>query len=82
MKATYTVRKVRINQGGYESDGTYFGSGLPVYRAVDLATGDYLATTRANDRADAIAKLAPLVEQSRANNGVFYLEGHGWCRPR
>jgi hypothetical protein len=82
MKATYTVRKVRMS-GAYETGtGLYFGSGQPIYRAVDLATGDYLATTRANDRADAIAKLAPLVEQSRANNGVFYLEGHGWCRPR
>jgi hypothetical protein len=30
-----TLRKVRLNQGGYDSCGCYFGIGLPLYRAED-----------------------------------------------
>lgn len=52
----YTVRRVRLNSQGYESDGSYYGSGMPLYRMVDKESGDYLAEFRASDRTSALLK--------------------------
>jgi hypothetical protein len=52
----YTVRRVRLNSQGYESDGQYWGSGMPLYRMVEKESGDYLAEFRAADRPRALAK--------------------------
>lgn len=31
MKRKFTLRKIRLNQGGYNSQGHYYGTGLPLY---------------------------------------------------
>ena len=31
MKVKVSLRKVRLNQGGYDSKGEYFGIGMPLY---------------------------------------------------
>lgn len=46
------LRRVRIDSGGYDPNGTYFGIGRPIYwYANDEGTID--GTTRADDRAHA-----------------------------
>jgi hypothetical protein len=48
-----TLRRVRLDAGGYDPQGAYFGQGEPLYWATD--GGDYDATFRAEDRDDAKA---------------------------
>lgn len=46
------LRRVYLNQGGYDAKGTYFGTGLPLYWVCNAEqTIDYVL--RASDRADA-----------------------------
>lgn len=52
-----SVRRERLNSGGYTADGTYFGVGSPLYFVQDedghcLPHGHYF---RAQDREDAVA---------------------------
>jgi hypothetical protein len=49
-----TLRKVRLDSQGYDSNGTYFGTGEPLYWAAD-DSGDYDDTFRAANRDDAKA---------------------------
>lgn len=49
-----TLRRVRLDSGGYDSNGTYYGFGEPLYWAAD-ESGEYDATFRARTRADAKA---------------------------
>ncbi|AXQ68563.1 hypothetical protein HOU00_gp113 [Caulobacter phage CcrPW] len=44
-----TLQRVRLDSGGYDRNGTYFGHDLPLYWAAD-ESGDYDATFRAADR--------------------------------
>lgn len=47
--------KVRIDSGGYDDGGAYWGHGQPIYCATDGA--DYFATVRADSRLRAIVDL-------------------------
>jgi hypothetical protein len=80
--ANYTVRRVRLNAGGYELPGgfRYWGSGSPLFVAIDKETGDELAHVRAGDRAQAITRFAicaqrankwGLIMSTVANSGNF-----------
>jgi len=51
-----SIRKVRLNQGGYTDDGIYFGVGKPLYYFQD-EDGFYKDYLRASDRADAIEQV-------------------------
>lgn len=57
--ARLSIRKVRLNGGGYDSSGTYWGRGMPLYCVEDIDTGMRLFV-RASDR-------ATVVEQVRAS---------------
>lgn len=46
------VRRVYLNQGGYDPNGTYFGRGAPLYWYAS-EDGEIDAMTRAGDRAAA-----------------------------
>lgn len=46
------LERLKLDSGGYDPRGTYYGLGLPVYRASD-DRGDVDVTLRANDRAHA-----------------------------
>jgi hypothetical protein len=46
------VRRERINQGGYDSTGYYWGTGEPLYRVECEDTGD-VHYYRADDREEA-----------------------------
>ena len=46
------LRKVRLNQGGYDANGTYFGTGTPLYWYSD-EEGEIDAMLRANHREQA-----------------------------
>lgn len=46
------LSRVRLNAGGYDKNGTYFGHGLPLYWAVS-ALGEIDFMLRAGSRADA-----------------------------
>jgi hypothetical protein len=48
-----TLRRIRINSGGYDDMGAYWGIGAPLYGAMDDA--DWSLYFRAADRADAKA---------------------------
>lgn len=47
------LRKIYLNQGGYDSNGTYFGTGTPLWWYAD-ADGLVDAMVRASDRGTAI----------------------------
>lgn len=47
--------KVRLDSGGYDDGGAYWGHGQPIYCATDGA--DYFATVRADSRLRAIVEL-------------------------
>ena len=51
-----SIRKVRLNQGGYTDDGIYFGVGEPLYYFQD-EDGFYEDYLRASNRADAIEQV-------------------------
>jgi hypothetical protein len=48
-----SVKRERINQGGYTSDGVYFGIGSPLYFMQD-EDGFYDGYFRASDREEAV----------------------------
>lgn len=48
------LRKIRLNQGGYDANGTYFGTGDPLYWFAD-SEGLIDRMTRAKSRAEARA---------------------------
>lgn len=50
------LRRVRLDSGGYDPQGAYFGSGDPLYWAADQS-GAYDRTFRATDREDAKAQV-------------------------
>lgn len=50
------LRKVRLDSGGYDTNGTYFGIGAPLYWYAS-ADGDIDGVLRAADRASARAKV-------------------------
>lgn len=57
------LRRVRLNNGGYDRNGTYFGVGKPLYWCAD-ADGTVDFVVRVWDREG--AKRAALVEYPRA----------------
>lgn len=52
---TVRVFRVRLDSGGYDDGGAYWGHGQPIYCATDGA--DYFATCRADSRLRAIVGL-------------------------
>jgi hypothetical protein len=50
------VRRIRIDEGGYDENGTYFGSGDPLFWFADGA-GDVDAVLRAKGLTDAMSKI-------------------------
>ena len=52
---TFTLRRIRLNQGGYDSDGHYWGIGYTLYHFDD--GGSMLGHVRALDREDAKRKI-------------------------
>jgi hypothetical protein len=49
-----TLRRVRLDAGGYDTTGRYWGRGAPLFRAECEETGDTWET-RAQDRDHAVA---------------------------
>lgn len=48
------LSKVRLNRGGYDSRGRYYGTGKPLYRAEAVVCGkDREVTVRASSRTEA-----------------------------
>ena len=45
----FFLRRVRLNRGGYDSSGSYFGLGAPVF-AFESLDGAHCGTCRAHDR--------------------------------
>ncbi len=61
-----SLQRVRLNQGGYDDGGAYWGHGAPLYVATDDA--DVTLFVRAVDRADAkdaIVRKLPLATFKR-----------------
>jgi len=51
-----SVQRVRLNSGGYDKNGTYFGHGQPLYWcANEECTVDFML--RARDREDAVSQV-------------------------
>ncbi len=57
MKVKILCRKVRLNQGGYDSNGYYYGVGQSVYQITD-EWGTELFVCRASSRVSALSKFA------------------------
>lgn len=45
----FTLQRIRLNNGGYDNTGTYYGHGQPLYE-FQSENGDYGGTVRAPDR--------------------------------
>jgi hypothetical protein len=63
-----SIRKERVNQGGYIKGGIYFGTGKPLYFAQD-EDGLWSVYFRATDRNEAIAimrKRYPIAQIKRS----------------
>jgi len=52
----FTLQRVRLDSGGYDPQGAYWGAGQPLYWAAD-ESGEIELTFRAEDRDDAKAYL-------------------------
>lgn len=52
--SSWYIRKLRLNSGGYTSQGYYYGLGLPLYECYN--NSEY-KTFRADDRVHAIEQL-------------------------
>lgn len=59
-----TLRRVRLDSGGYDRLGTYFGDGEPLYWAA-TADGQYERTFRAADRDDAKAQVRETIPHAK-----------------
>jgi hypothetical protein len=59
-----TLRHIRLNSGGYDRNGTYFGIGQRLYWYANEA-GDIDAMLRADDRWDAKSKIRNLYPYAR-----------------
>lgn len=57
--ARFYLRRVRLNAGGYDDGGAYWGHGLPLYHyhGADDENSDVAGYLRAWDRADAKAQI-------------------------
>lgn len=62
-----TLQRVRLDSGGYDPQGAYFGIGAPLYWAA-TDDGELDATFRADDRADAKAHVRELLPNARFYN--------------
>ena len=59
-----TLRRVRLDSGGYDPQGAYYGIGKPLYWAAD-DSGEFDSTFRAADRAAAKAKVRQAYPHAR-----------------
>lgn len=48
--AFYTLRRIRLNSGGYDSTGSYWGHGQPLYEYEQVNNPDNSGTLRASTR--------------------------------
>lgn len=74
-----SVFRVRLDSGGYDDGGAYWGAGRPLYCARDDA-GAFRVFVRAMDRAEAIEKLriAPhLLKRPAAHRLYWWTESSG-----
>lgn len=60
------LRKVRLDRGGYDSHGSYWGGGAPLYEACD-GEGEYQRYVRAASREAAADKLDIRPKQLKAS---------------
>lgn len=63
----FTLRRLRLNQGGYTDKGQYYGVGMPLYEYQDVETGDIADEIRAFGRED-----AKVVIRTRHPGATFY----------
>lgn len=57
-KVKFILRRLYLNSGGYDSSGSYFGIGAPLYQYWDEDTGDISGTLRAYSRDTAKREIA------------------------
>lgn len=62
----FYLNKVRINQGGYDCNGRYFGIGLPLYlfESVDYVISDYIRSPSREHAKNLIKQRCP--------NAIFF----------
>ena len=51
------LQRVRLDRGGYDSGGAYWGTGMPLYRYEDEDAGNVQGYLRARNREDAKAQI-------------------------
>ena len=64
----FSLRRVRLNNGGYNNMGHYYGRGAPLYEFDNDATpcrGDEGGTVRASDRAHAKRQILAIYPDAR-----------------
>ncbi len=59
-----SVQRVRLNQGGYDHGGAYWGTGEPLFRVADV-NGDVELYLRASDREAAKAAVRAKMPAAR-----------------
>lgn len=57
----FSLKRIRLNRGGYDTFGSYYGHGQPLYEAVaDIGDEQVQLQFRASDRRAAKAKLVAI----------------------
>lgn len=65
----FTLQRVRLNQGGYDRTGTYWGVGQPLYwYCMDAPGWEWEAHMRADNREHAKAKIRELYPEAKFYN--------------
>jgi hypothetical protein len=62
LRGRVSVRRVRLNSGGYDKGGAYWGTGAPLFYATGSEEGE--AYFRAPDRETAVRRALPFMERS------------------
>lgn len=61
----FYLKKVPLNQGGYDRRGRYYGTGAPLWRYSDVETGDIEGEFRASSKAEAKEILTEIASKYR-----------------
>jgi hypothetical protein len=64
IEGKMVLRRIRLDRGGYDSNGTYFGVGMPLYWYADEG-GSVDDVLRAPDRASAKAEILKKYPKAR-----------------
>lgn len=68
----FTLRRIRLNQGGYERNGQYYGHGAPLFRAIPDEENDEHETYEIEEFRTETREHAKDLIRAKYPNATFY----------